>query len=155
MVNWLYGNSALCHLALCNLALRKLALCNLAPCNLALCNLALCHSALCHWALCNLALRNLARYCLPRAGGFQKAGDAGDVDDAVAARDRKKNSNRPIATGSCPSRTQKSLCHEGVCFCKAGSCNLALRKMALRNLARCYLARASYFTRVALRNLAL
>ena len=93
MVNWLYGNSALCHLALCNLALCKLALCNLAPCNLALCNLALCHSALCHWALCNLALRNLA-YCLPRAGGFQKAGDAGDVDDLWQLETAKKETAR-------------------------------------------------------------
>ena len=70
-----------------------------------------------------------------------------------AAHETKRN--KPIATGSCPSQTQKALCRESVCFCKAGSCNLALRKMALRNLERCYLARASYFTRVALRNLAL
>ena len=90
MVNWLYGNSALCHLALCNLALCNLALCNLAPCNLALCNLSLRHSALCHWALCNLALSNLARYCLPRAGGFQKAGDAGDVDELWQLETAKK-----------------------------------------------------------------
>ena len=84
------------------------------------------------------------------------ANSAGKCDFALkdgAAHETKRN--KPIATGSCPSQTQKSLCHESVCFCKAGSCNLALRKMALRNLARCYLASASYFTRVALRNLAL
>ena len=61
---------------------------------------------------------------------------AGKCDFALkdgAAHETKRN--KPIATGSCPSQTQKSLCHESVCFCKAGSCNLALRKMALRNLA--------------------
>ena len=39
--------------------------------------------------------------------------------------------------------SQKPLCCESVCFCKAGSCDLALRKMALRSLTLCKLVCAS------------
>ena len=94
-----------------------------------------------------LLLRSLASMLHVEMRQTLVANSAGKFDFALkdgAAHETKRN--KPIATGSCPSQKQKSLCHESLCFCKAGSCNLALRKMAVRNLARYYLASASYFT---------
>ena len=56
-----------------------------------LCATWLCATRLCATGLYVTWLRNLARYCLPRAGGFQKAGDAGDVDDLWQLETAKKN----------------------------------------------------------------
>ena len=79
--------------------------------------------------------KKCAKHSLRTAGKFDFT-----LKDGSAHQTKR---NTPTATGSCPSQTQKSLCCESVCFCKAGSCNLALRQMALRSLTLCKLVCAS------------
>ena len=155
-------NLALCNLALCNLALRHLALRHLALCHWALClccrrrksesmsqgkpSLNSCGSSTQACTQCSknyrnncrvqrLLLRSLASMLHVEMCETLFANTAGKFDFTLKDGSAHQTKRNKPATGSCPSQTQKSLCRESVCFCKAGSCNLALRKMALRNLA--------------------